>query len=264
MSTAAAATTGDAGNRDKSRTAGKVWLVGAGPGDPALITVRGRALLETAAAVVWDRLAAPALRDYCGPACEHHDAGKAHGGQGTPQQDTNDLLVRLARQGKRVVRLKGGDPFVFGRGGEEALALAEAGVAWEVVPGVSSAIAAAAYAGIPVTHRGLARSFAVVAGHDGLEPHGGVLAETLVVLMAVEQLEAVVGRLMALGRPADEGAALIEAATTPRQRTVTATLGTLVAAARRERVAAPAALVVGPTVCLGARLAWCAPDGSAA
>lgn len=226
--------------------------------------MRGRTLLETADAVVWDRLASTALRAYCRPACEHHDAGKAPGSLGARQEDTNALLVRLARERKQVVRLKGGDPFVFGRGGEEALALADAGVAWEVVPGISSALAAPALAGIPVTHRGLARSFAVVAGHDGLGRDEGALAETLVVLMAVEQLEAVVGRLIALGRPADEGAALIEAASTPRQRTVSATLGTLVAAACREGVAPPATLVVGPTVRLGARLAWSAPQGSTA
>jgi len=235
---------------------GKVWLVGAGPGDPGLITVRGLELLRAADAVVHDRLVSTALLAQVPAHAERHDVGKSPGGHNVQQEEINVLLVCLARAGKRVVRLKGGDPFVFGRGGEEALALQGAAVAWEVVPGVSSAIAAPAYAGIPVTHRHLAASFAVTTGHEGLKRPGLAHADTLVVVMAVEHLEAVVGKLLSKGRSPKTPAAIVQAASTPQQRTITGCLGTIVGIARRERAAAPATLVVGPTVALGEQLAW--------
>src|SRR5258708_17267347 len=158
----------DLSGSDASGTPGKVWLVGAGPGDPGLITVRGWEILRFADAVVYDRLVSKELLKACPGQADRYDVGKIPGRQSVSQDELNALLIRLARQGARVVRLKGGDPYVFGRGSEEALALTEAGVAWEEVPGVSAAIAAAAYAGIPVTHRGVAESFAVLTGHDGL------------------------------------------------------------------------------------------------
>jgi|GEM_PF-70978 len=235
---------------------GKVWLVGAGPGDPELMTARGLALLRAADAVVYDRLSPSALLEECPPHAERFDVGKLPGHQTVTQEEINALLVRLAREGKRVVRLKGGDPYVFGRGGEEALAIEAAGIAWEEVPGVSAAIAAAAYAGVPLTHRGLASSFTVVSGHDGLSSSLVANAETLVILMAVEQLDRIVERLCALGRASTEPAALIHAASTPDQQTLRAPLAEIAKQARTIGLRPPATLIVGPTVTLAERLNW--------
>ncbi|HVA87424.1 MAG TPA: uroporphyrinogen-III C-methyltransferase [Candidatus Saccharimonadales bacterium] len=239
-----------------SDTTGTVWLVGAGPGDPELITVRGWELLRSADAVVYDRLIPSALLDAGPRAAERYDVGKFPGRQAVSQDEINALLIRLARAGKRVVRLKGGDPFVFGRGGEEALALSEAGVAWEEVPGVSAAIAAAAYAGIPVTHRGVAESFAVLTGHDGLARPGVADADTLVILMGIAHLREVVGRLLDLGRDPDEPAALVQMASMPTQRTIRAPLRAIGDLAGQHQVTAPATLVVGQSVRLSDRLNW--------
>jgi uroporphyrin-III C-methyltransferase len=236
---------------------GKVWLVGAGPGDPGLITVRGLQLIQSADALVYDRLVAQALVDQAPPQAERHNVGKIPGHHSPAQQaEINALLVRLAREGKQVVRLKGGDAFVFGRGGEEACALVQAGVDWEVVPGVTSAVAAPAYAGIPVTHRGVSASFAVATGHPGIQPTGIAHADTLVVLMAVGQLEKVVLTVLEQGRAPETPAAIVQAASTPRQRTIVATLGTILDAARQAQVEPPATLVVGPTVRLAEQLHW--------
>jgi uroporphyrin-III C-methyltransferase / precorrin-2 dehydrogenase / sirohydrochlorin ferrochelatase len=232
---------------------GFVSIVGAGPGDLELLTVRALKRLQAAEVVVHDRLVGEGVLELVPPQAERIDVGKRPGGHGTAQADINDLLVRLARQGKRVVRLKGGDPFVFGRGGEEALALADAGVDFEVVPGISSAFAAPAAAGIPVTHRGLSASVTVINGHDADEHDWDALARSagsLVFLMAVENIETIADRLLAHGRPYSEPTAIIERATTPRQRCVTALLGDLVRAARAQMIEAPAVLVVGPTAAL--------------
>lgn len=245
---------GVAGEAVEPARAGVVWLVGAGPGDPGLLTRRGWELLRGADAVVHDRLVSPALLALCPAGAERYDVGKWPGRRTVSQEEINALLVRLARAGKRVVRLKGGDPFVFGRGGEEALALAAAGVAWEVVPGVSAAIAAAGCAGIPLTHRGVSQSVVVLSGHEGLVGSGVATADTLVVLMGVARLAAIVERLLALGRDPEEPAAVIEQASTPGQRTVRAPLRAIAAVARDAAVAAPATLVVGRTVALGERL----------
>jgi uroporphyrin-III C-methyltransferase len=239
---------------------GIVYLVGAGPGDPRLLTLRGAEVLQQADVVVYDRLAPTALLDLAPRAAERVDAGKAPGRVRLAQADLNRLLVERARQGRRVVRLKGGDPFVFGRGGEEALALAEAGVPFEVVPGVSAAVAAPAYAGIPVTHRGVAASFAVVSASltgGRLADLGRVAAatDTLVVLMAAERLGEVCAALIAAGRPAGEPAAVVGSAATRAQRTLTGTLAELAGA----EVRAPATLVVGPVAALAGTLAWFAP-----
>jgi uroporphyrin-III C-methyltransferase len=239
---------------------GKVWLVGAGPGDPGLITVKGLELIRAADAVVYDRLVPQALIDEARPGTERHNVGKVPGHHSPAQQaEINHLLIHLASQGKQVVRLKGGDAFVFGRGGEEACALVQAGVPWEVVPGVTSAVAAPAYAGIPVTHRGIAASFAVATGHPGIEPPGIAHADTLVVLMAVGQLEKVVTTIVNQGRAKETPAAIVQAASTPRQRTIVATLGTILDAARQAQVEPPATLVVGPTVRLAKQLHWYTP-----
>ena len=246
---------------------GLVSLVGAGPGDPELLTLRAVRRLQAAEAVVHDRLVSAAVLEYAHPAAERFDVGKAPGGASCTQAEINALLITLGRSGKRVVRLKGGDPFVFGRGGEEALALAHAGVAFEVVPGISAALAAPAAAGIPVTHRGLSASVTVVNGHDAAQHDWSALARsggTLVFLMAVEHLPEIVARLLMHGRPTDEPAAIVQWATTPRQKVVTAPLAQIAAATRAAGLQPPAVLVVGPTAALRAELSpdrqWSAPS----
>lgn len=236
---------------------GLVSLVGAGPGDPELLTLRAVRRLQAADVVVHDRLVAPAILDFAAKSAELIDVGKTPGGGGSSQAEIDALLVDLGRQGRRVVRLKGGDPFVFGRGGEEALALARAGVPFEVVPGVSSALAAPAAAGIPVTHRGLSASVTIVNGHDADQHDWSALARsagTLVFLMAVEHLEDIVDRLVSHGRSASEPAAVVQWATTPRQRVVAAPLSEIAPEARSAGLVPPAVLVVGPTAALSRAL----------
>jgi uroporphyrin-III C-methyltransferase len=194
---------------------------------------------------------------YASPTAERIDVGKTPGGSGPDQAEIDSLLVALGLAGKRVVRLKGGDPYVFGRGGEEALALARAGVPFEVVPGVSSALAAPAAAGIPVTHRGLSGSVTIANGHDTEQHDWSALAAsggTLVFLMAVEHLAEIADRLQAHGRAAAEPAAVIQWATTPRQRSVHAPLAEIAEAAGAAGLGAPAVLVIGPTAALAGRL----------
>ena len=239
------------------RPRGIVYLVGAGPGDPKLITVRGAEVLGLADVVVYDRLASPALLDLAPSTAERIYVGKEPGRSATPQHEIDALLVEHALRGRSVVRLKGGDPFVFGRGGEEMLACAGAGVRFEVVPGVTSAVAAPALAGIPVTHRGLAQSFAVVTGSTA---HGDEVdlarvatsTDTLVVLMAAGKLAETCTDLIAAGRAATEPAAIVQWAGTPEQRTVVGTLEDLPAAAAEARIGPPATLVVGAVVALAA------------
>ncbi len=240
---------------------GTVYLVGAGPGDPDLLTLRGAAVLRRADVVVYDRLAPPELLDLAPAGAERIDAGKAPGQRRLDQEAINRLLVERARAGQTVVRLKGGDPFVFGRGGEEALACALAGVRFEVVPGVSAALAAPAYAGVPLTQRQLAASFAVVtaslAGGRTTElSRVAGAADTLVVLMAAERLEGVCLALVRAGRPADEPAVVVQWAATPRQRSVRGQLSELPALAADAGIGPPATLVVGKVAALGATLAW--------
>ncbi len=245
-------------------TAGKVWLVGAGPGDPGLITVAGLERLREADVIVYDRLASPRLLEHAREDAELIFVGKVAGRGEHDQDKINDLLVEKALQGKRVVRLKGGDPFVFGRGGEEAEALRAAGVPFEVVPGVTSAAAVPAYAGIPVTHRGLASTFAVVTGHEdpGKEESAvdwGRLAtavDTLVLLMGVKTLPEIVDRLIDGGRPAETPVAVIQSGTTPDQRTVTGTLADIVRRVQEAGITPPAVTVVGEVARLRETLAW--------
>jgi uroporphyrin-III C-methyltransferase/precorrin-2 dehydrogenase/sirohydrochlorin ferrochelatase len=236
---------------------GLVSLVGAGPGDPDLLTVRAVRRLQAADVVVYDRLIHPSVLGFAPSTAELIDVGKTPGGGGPTQVEINATLVQLGREGKRVVRLKGGDPYVFGRGGEEALALSRAGVAYEVVPGISAALAAPAAAGIPVTHRGLSGSVTIVNGHDP-DQHVwsalGNLGGTLVFLMAVEHLEEVVDSLLGHGRAADEPAAVVQWATTSRQRVVSAKLQDIARVARAASMQPPAVLIVGPTAALAATL----------
>jgi uroporphyrin-III C-methyltransferase / precorrin-2 dehydrogenase / sirohydrochlorin ferrochelatase len=225
---------------------GSVALVGGGPGDPGLITVRGRRLLAQADVVVVDRLGPRALLEQLGPDVEVIEAGKSPDNHTLPQEAINDLLVSLAQQGKRVVRLKGGDPFVFGRGGEELLALARAGVACEVVPGVTSAIAVPAAAGIPLTHRAMSRQFTVVTGHEDLDWRKLAAIEgTLVLLMGATRVERIAKELMKAGLDANTPVAVIENGTLPGQRTTTGTLDSIGDRATAVGVRAPAVVVVG-------------------
>jgi uroporphyrin-III C-methyltransferase len=233
---------------------GRVVLVGAGPGDPELITLRGARALAEADVVVFDRLGAPALHDLAPPGAERIYVGKEPGRAPVPQGDIEQLLIARAVDGSVVVRLKGGDPFVFGRGGEEVAACAAAGILCEVVPGVSSAVAAPAAAGIPVTHRGVARSFAVVTGstaHDDEVDLSKVAgADTLVVLMAAGRLAQTCEDLIAAGRPADEPAAIVQWAWTADQRSVVGSLGDLPILAEAASIGPPATLVVGSVAAL--------------
>ena len=244
--------------------AGKVYLIGAGPGDPGLITVKGLDRLRQAEVVVHDRLVDRRLLEQARQRAEVVYVGKGPGHRAMEQEGINALLVRRASQGKTVARLKGGDPFVFGRGGEEALALAEAGIPFEVVPGVTSAIAAPAYAGIPVTHRGLASCFTVVSGSEDpskdetsvdwarLAKTGG----TLVVLMGWRALEGIVEALAREGMAPDTPAALVQWGTEPYQRSVTGTLENILALGKEAGLGPPAAMVFGPVVELRRDIQW--------
>jgi uroporphyrinogen III methyltransferase/synthase len=236
-----------------------VYLVGAGPGDPGLITVRGAELLARADVVIHDRLSARVLLDLAPPTAERIDVGKrAADGTSTPQEEINALLVERGRTGATVVRLKGGDPFVFARGGEEAAVLASAGVDYEVVPGITSAIAVPAYAGIPVTRRYSSTSVTIVTGHeDPTKAEQGVdweslarVGGTIVVLMGAAHLAEIAARLVAGGLPADTPAAAVRWGTRPDQQTIVATLGTIAA----EAIRAPSVIVIGDVV--AGRNAW--------
>ncbi len=241
---------------------GRVAIVGAGPGDPGLITARGKDLLAEADVVVYDRLVHPSLV----AAKRGIFVGKRGGGQHASQEQINSLLVDLARQGNSVVRLKGGDPFVFGRGVEEAEALAEAGIPFEVVPAPTSAIAALAYAGIPVTDRRYASSVAFVAGQstDG-PPDWNRLAtatDTLVILMGLEVIEDIVASLISAGRSPHTPAAVVENGTLPAQRVVSADLRGIAGACRELELTSPAIIVVGEVVKLRAKIGWYEPHSS--
>ncbi|MFF3564354.1 uroporphyrinogen-III C-methyltransferase [Streptomyces sp. NPDC002574] len=243
----------------RGRTPG-VALVGGGPGDPDLITVRGRRLLAEADVVIADRLGPRDLLDELPPHVEVIDAAKIPYGRAMAQEAINAALIEHAKAGKAVVRLKGGDPFVFGRGMEEAQALAEAGIVCTVVPGISSSISVPAAAGIPVTHRGVAHEFTVVSGHVAPEdPRSLVdwaalarLRGTLVLLMAVERIAPIAAALVAHGRGADTPVAVVQEGTTAAQRRVDATLGTVGRRVVEEGVRPPAVIVIGEVVAVGA------------
>ncbi|HUP25751.1 MAG TPA: uroporphyrinogen-III C-methyltransferase [Thermoanaerobaculia bacterium] len=241
----------------EQRRPGLVSLVGAGPGDPELVTVRGLRRLERADAVLYDRLVHPALLQEAPPHAELVYVGKAPGRAELSQEEIGHELVRRGRRGERVVRLKGGDPFVFGRGFEEAIACARAGVPCEVVPGLTSAVAGPAAAGIPLTHRGLAASFAVITGHaadgsssESVDWRGFAGVDTLVILMGVGRLERIAADLVRAGRAPGTPVALIERATLPEQREVATTLERMAVDARAASVRAPALIVVGAAVAL--------------
>ena len=243
---------------------GKVLLVGAGPGDPGLITVKGLESLRTADAVVFDRLASPKLLAQARPEAELYDAGKGRDDHRMTQSEINELLIELALRGLNVCRLKGGDPFVFGRGGEEALELSAAGVPWEVVPGISSTIAAPAYAGIPVTQRGMSTSLTIVTGsEDPNKPDSTInwdalagLTGTLVFVMGWKGMNDIVAALTSRGVPTDRPAALVQWGTTPKQRVVTGPIGEIVARGVEAGIGAPVSLVIGEVAGLRDAMAW--------
>jgi uroporphyrinogen III methyltransferase/synthase len=243
---------------------GKVYLVGAGPGDPGLITVKGMECLNQADVVIYDHLASAKLLKYAREDAETICAGKQHGSHTLPQDEMNKLMIEKARQGHTVVRLKGGHPFIFGRGGEEAEALAAERIPFEVVPGITSAIAAPAYAGIPLTHRKYTASVGIVTGHeDSTKPDSTVdwskLATgvgTLVILMGVKNLAKIVEKLISAGRDPKTPVALVRWGTTPQQTTLVGTLETIVAQAETAKLKPPVAIVVGEVVKLREKLNW--------
>jgi uroporphyrin-III C-methyltransferase len=239
-----------------------VALVGAGPGDPELLTLRAARLIAQAEVVVYDNLVGPGVMALVPATAERIYAGKQRAHHSIAQEGINELLVRLARAGRRVVRLKGGDPLIFGRGGEELQALAAAGIAFEVVPGITAAHGAAAYAGIPLTHRELAQGVVFVTGHlkDGsCDLDWAGLArrrQTVVVYMGLAGLAQIASRLMAHGLPPDWPAAVISKGTLPAQRVVVASLATLADEAARAQLASPCLTIVGEVVRLRETLGW--------
>jgi uroporphyrinogen III methyltransferase/synthase len=243
---------------------GTVYLVGAGPGDPALLTRRALELIAHADVILHDRLIPAGALAGAREDCDVRYVGKRPRDPAMPQEEINALLVELGRAGKRVVRLKGGDPFVFGRGGEEAEALAAAGVRFEVVPGVTAGVAGPAYAGIPVTHRDAASAVAFVTGHEDPEKPGGTLdwealarfPGTLVLYMGVERLALIAERLVAAGRDPAEPAAVVARGTLPDQRTIAAPLGEIADRAREAGIGPPAVTVIGQVAGLRGALAW--------
>ncbi len=244
---------------------GKVWLVGAGPGDPDLLTVKAARLLASAKVVLHDLLVGDGVMALVPPAARRICVGKRDRRHTLPQEEINALLVQLAAAGEQVVRLKGGDPYVFGRGGEEAVALAAAGIPFEVVPGITSAQGMSAYAGIPLTHRGHASSVVFATGHcrEGAEgPDWEMLArpqQTAVIYMGLGALPAICRQLVAHGLPPDTPAAVVQQATTPHQRVVCGTLLTLPVLASAREIAPPALIVVGEVVRMHPSLGWFAP-----
>jgi uroporphyrinogen III methyltransferase / synthase len=246
---------------------GTVFLVGAGPGDPGLLTARALELISTADVILYDRLIPSSALDGAREDAELLFVGKEGGGPSVPQDETEGLMVSRAREGKSVLRLKGGDPFVFGRGGEEALTLRSAGIPFEIVPGVTAGVAASAYAGIPVTHRGVASAVALITGHeDPDKPETAIdwdalaaFPGTLVLYMGVRRLAHIASSLIAAGRSPSEPVAVVEKGTLPDQRTVRATLATIAETVEREGIRAPSITVVGQVAALADEISWLPP-----
>jgi uroporphyrin-III C-methyltransferase/precorrin-2 dehydrogenase/sirohydrochlorin ferrochelatase len=241
---------------------GRVALVGAGPGDPDLLTLRAVRLLEKADVVVYDQLVSTAILNFVPVSAVRIDAGKRRNNHTMRQEDINALLVRLGLEGRQVVRLKGGDPFIFGRGGEELQALALAGVPFEVVPGITAASGVSCYAGIPLTHRNHAQKCVFVTGHlkagageldwaDLVKPH-----QTVVIFMGLSDLPGICAKLMQHGAPADKPVAVVQKGTTPDQVVMTGTLTTIAGQVAKAQLVSPCLIIVGEVVTLQQELAW--------
>jgi uroporphyrin-III C-methyltransferase len=243
---------------------GKVFLLGAGPGDPKLLTVKAVEVLKDADVVIYDRLGVgEEVLNMTPEKAEKIFVGKRTGLHEVSQDQITELIIQKAESGGKVVRLKGGDPFIFGRGGEEAEALVEAGIEFEVVPGVSSAVVAPAYAGIPLTHRDFAASVAIITGHrasDAEKPVNWVkianAVDTMVILMGVESFSGIVGKLLAGGISPEKPVAIVESGTYPQQRTLIGNLSTIVKEAKENQIKPPSVIVIGEVANLGRKLAW--------
>jgi siroheme synthase len=250
---------------------GRVYLIGAGPGDPDLLTLKAHRLLREADAIVFDHLVAPAILTLARPDAERIFVGKKGGAFCSPQRDIEGTLIRLAQSGKSVIRLKGGDPFIFGRGGEEAEALAAAGVPFTIVPGITSALGAAAYAGIPLTHRAHASAVVFLTGHeDPNKPDTAIhwedygrLGATLCVYMGMKNLETITRRLQAGGLAANTPAAVVQSATTGEHRQLISSVSRIALESEHAGFGAPAIVIIGEVAALADKLAWFKPATAA-
>jgi uroporphyrin-III C-methyltransferase len=246
------------------RNTGKVFLCGSGPGDPKLITVKAMELLKDCDVVLYDRLISKDIINQIPAQSEKIYVGRAVGDPTSHQDNTNIQMVRLAKEGKKVLRLKGGDPFIFGRGGEEAEFLFRNGVQFEIIPGISSAIGAAAYAGIPLTHRQYASSLAIVTGHEEDNKAESIVkwdrlanaVDTIVILMGIENLERICLNLMNAGMSANTEIAIIESATLKTQRVISGNLMNIIGKAEDSRIKPPAIIIIGKVVALYKKIAW--------
>jgi uroporphyrin-III C-methyltransferase len=241
---------------------GKVYIVGAGPGDPDLLTIKGLRCIQNADIILYDRLVNKSLLDEAKPNATLVYCGKLPNNHTMKQEEINHLLVKYGKEGKTVTRLKGGDPFIFGRGAEEAEALAKSGIPFEIVPGITAGIAAPAYAGIPITHRELGSSFAVVTGHGSQGKSNvdwGSLSkgiDTLMIYMGIGNLPNICDELLNHGKKVDTPVALIHWGTTTEQKTVTGTLSTIVEIVKNEKIENPSMIVIGEVVRLREKIAW--------
>lgn len=254
-------------NGTRSMQCGKVYLVGAGPGDPGLLTLKGKALLECADVVVYDALVSPAILAMINPQAEQINAGKRRGMHSLLQDEINQLLIEKAHTAAIVVRLKGGDPFIFGRGGEEMADLVDAGIPVEVVPGITAGVAASAYAGIPLTHRGYSSSVTFVTGHEGAGKYRPAVnwsaiaqgSETIVVYMGIHNLAHIIDELEQAGLPSTTPIALVRWGTRPEQEELVGTLATIIQQVEATDFRAPAIVVIGQVIHLQTRFRDCRP-----
>lgn len=250
------------------KSGGKVYLVGAGPGDLELITLKGRRLIGECDALVYDYLVDEGMKDWVKSDCELHYVGKRSGFHAVPQQEIEELLIELANRGLKVVRLKGGDPFVFGRGGEEAESLRKCGIPYEVVPAVTAALGCAAYCGIPLTHREWSSSVSFISGHENPEKESSLIdwasharsGATLVLYMSMGRLEEICQKLITGGRPITEPVTVVQWGTTPKQRSVRGDLGNISWRVNEAGLGAPSVVIVGAVAALGELLDWFDPS----